>query len=289
MSDAAVVTCALNGVLTNPKTHPVPVTPDEMARAARQAWDAGATVVHIHFRDQRPGMGFLPTWDPDDCGAIADAIRAEVPEILINCSTGVVGPDISGPLAVLRRIRPEIAAMNAGSLNYLKLRSNGEWAWPPMLFDNPVEKIEQFLAVMDEVGIVPECECFDTGIIRSVNMFRGKGMLRDPVHASFVMGVASGMPAKPEWVPLLAAELMDGAHWQTIVIGREEIWDVHRKAAELGGDVRTGLEDTFYLPDGSKADNNGVLVEALVKLVRETGREPATAAQTRAAYGLRPK
>lgn len=286
MSDAAVVTCALTGVLTNPAQHPVPVTPEQMADAAKQAWDAGATVVHLHFRDQRPGMGFLPTWDPEICASIVDAIRAKVPGILINNSTGVMGPDISGPVAVLKRVKPEIAAMNSGSLNYLKLRSNGDWAWPPLLFDNPVDKIEQFLAVMRENHIVPECEAFDTGIVRSIAMFAARGMVKDPLHVSFVMGVDSGMPANPDWLPLLAAELPKGAHWQTIGIGREEVWAVHRRAAELGGDVRTGLEDTFYLPDGTKARDNGALVEALVKIVRETGREPATVAQTRAAYGL---
>src|SRR5690606_24464277 len=135
-------------VLTNPAQHPVPVTPAQMAAEARRAFDAGATVVHLHFRDQRPGLGYLPTWDPDVCAAIVDAIRAECPGLLINSSTGVVGPDISGPAAVLRRVKPEIAAMNAGSLNYLKARSGGRWAWPPMLFDNPVEKIEAFLKVM---------------------------------------------------------------------------------------------------------------------------------------------
>lgn len=286
MSDPAVVTCALTGVLTNPAQHPVPVTPAEMATAARQAWDAGATVVHIHYRDQRPGMGFLPTWEPEICAEIVDAIRAEVPGLLINSSTGVVGPDISGPAGVLRRTKPEIAAMNAGSLNYLKLRRSGDWAWPPMLFDNPVDKIEHYLKVMNEEGIVPECECFDTGIVRSVRMFAEKGMLKAPVHASFVMGVASGMPAKAEWIPLLKAELPEGAHFQSIAIGRSEVWDVHRAAAEHGGDVRTGLEDTFYLPNGEKATNNGQLVEALVAIVREAGREPATLEQTREAYGI---
>lgn len=282
----AVVTCALNGVLTNPAQHPVPVTPEQMAREARRARDAGATVVHIHFRDQSPGMGHMPTWNPDVCADIVDAIRAECPDLLINCSTGTIGPDISGPVGVLERVKPEIAAMNAGSLNYLKARSNGAWAWPPMLFDNPVDKIERFLRVMYENGIVPECECFDTGILRSVAMFKQVGLLRDPIHASFVMGVASGMPAKASWLPLLIEELPDGAHFQTIVIGRTEVWDVHRRSAELGGDVRTGLEDTFYLPDGTKADSNGPLIEALVGLVRETGREPATPEQTRAAYGI---
>lgn len=286
MSDRAIVTCALTGVLTDPKQHAVPVTPEQMAREARAARDAGATIVHLHFRRQEPGLGHLPTWDPDVCAAIVDAIRAECPGLLINCSTGVVGPDTSGPLAVLERVRPEIAAMNAGSLNYLKARSDGRWAWPPILFDNPVEKIEKVCAAMYRLGVVPECECFDTGIVRSVGLFRQVGLVRDPLHVSFVMGVASGMPAKARWLPMLIEELPPGAHWQSIVIGRAEVWDVHRATAELGGHVRTGLEDTFYLPNGDKAGGNGPLVEALVRVVRDAGREPASIAETRAAYGL---
>ncbi len=282
----AIVTCALTGVLTNPQQHPVPVTPEQMARAAREARDAGATIVHLHYRAQGDGMGHLPSWEPDVAAAIVDAIRAECPELLINSSTGVVGPDISGPLAVLERTRPEIAALNAGSLNYLKTRSDGRWAWPPMLFDNPVEKVRAFLDAMERLGIRPECEAFDTGIVRSIAMFAQAGLLKGPIHVSLVMGVASGMPAKPGWLPLLVAELPENAHFQTIGIGREEVWAVHRRAAELGGDVRTGLEDTFWLPDGTRATSNGPLVEALVRIVRETGREPASVAETRTAYGI---
>jgi 3-keto-5-aminohexanoate cleavage enzyme len=286
MSHPAIVTAALNGVLTDPKTHHVPVTPEEMASEAKAAWDAGATVVHLHFRNQTPGMGHFPTWDPDVCGEIVEAIRARCPGILINCSTGIVGPDISGPVAVLERTRPEIAAMNAGSLNYLKTRSDGRWAWPPMLFDNPVEKVSKFLEVMYRLDIVPECECFDTGIVRSIAMFEQAGLLKRPIHVSLVMGVASGMPAKAAWLPLLIEELPKEAHWQAIVIGRQEVWDVHRRTAELGGHVRTGLEDTFYLPSGEKATSNGQLIEALVRTVRESGREPATPAQARELFGL---
>ena len=227
----AIVTCALTGVLTNPQQHPVPVTPEQMARAAREARDAGATVVHLHYRAQGDGMGHLPSWDPEVAAAIVDAIRAECPELLINSSTGVVGPDISGPLAVLERTRPEIAALNAGSLNYLKTRSDGRWAWPPMLFDNPVEKVRAFLDAMERLGIRPECEAFDTGIVRSIAMFAQAGMLKGPIHVSLVMGVASGMPAKPEWLPLLVAERPENAHFPTIGIGREEVWAVHRRAA----------------------------------------------------------
>src|SRR5512138_2440483 len=98
MTAKVVVTCALTGVLTDPAQHAVPVTPEEMAREARRAYDAGAAVVHVHFRSQEPGKGRLPTWDPAVAGAICDAIRAEAPELVINCSTGIVGADITGPI-----------------------------------------------------------------------------------------------------------------------------------------------------------------------------------------------
>ena len=286
-TNKAVVTCALTGVLTNPAQHPVPVTPAEMAAEARRAFEAGATVMHCHFRDQRPGLGYLPTWDPEIVAEICDAIRAACPGVVLNLSTGVVGPDISGPAACLVRVKPEMAALNSGSLNYLKLKTNGDWAWPPMLFDNPVDKVQAFLDVMNPLGVVPECECFDTGILRSVGLFEGNGMLHSPVHVSLVMGVASGMPAKASWLPLLVEEMKPGTAWQTILIGREEVWAVHRRAAELGGQLRTGVEDTFYLPDGSKTTGNGPLIEALVKVARECGREPATPTEARAILGVR--
>ncbi len=282
----AVVTCALTGVLTDPKRHPVPVSPAEMAGEARRAFEAGATVMHLHFRDQRDGRGHLPTWDAEVAESIAAAIREACPGAILNFSTGVFGTDISGPLGCLEGSRPEMAALNAGSLNYLKARRNGTWAWPPMLFDNPVKKVERFLSAMRALGIVPEAECFDTGIVRSVGLFRQVGLLEDPVHVSLVMGVASGMPAKASWLPLLLDELPAGAHWQSIVIGREDVWPVHRATAELGGNVRTGLEDTFYLPDGTKASSNGQLVEALVQVVREAGREPASPSEARALVGI---
>ncbi len=282
----AIVTCALNGVLTDPETHPVPVTPEQMAAAAAEAYDAGASVVHCHFRRQEPGKGALPSWDPEVVAACCEAIKQRVPEIIINMSTGIVGSDISGPLACLERVKPEMAAMNAGSLNYLKTRSDGSWAWKPMLFDNPIEKIEKFLTVMHTNGIVPECECFDTGIIRSLKMLVANGLLKKPLHASLVMGVASGMPAKASWLPLLIDELPPEAHWQVIAIGRQDIWELHRKCAELGGHVRTGLEDTFYLPDGSKTRSNGVLIEALVKVVHDSGRQIASPAEARQMLGI---
>ena len=284
--DKAIITCALTGVLTDPKQHNVPVTPKEMAAAAKEAYDAGAAIVHLHFRRQEEGMGRLPTWETDVVEEISNAIKEAVPNIIMNFSTGAIGPDISGPVACLEKVKPEMAALNAGSLNYLKLRSNGQWAWPPIVFDNPVEKIQQFIDVMDKHNITPECECFDTGILRSVPMYRDNGMLKGKVHVSLVMGVASGMPAKPAWLPLLLEEMPDDFMWQTIGIGRTEVWDLHRKTAELGGHLRTGVEDTFYLPNGEKTSSNGALIEALANVAREAGREPATPDEARELGGI---
>lgn len=287
MSDKAILTCALTGVLTNPNMGNIPVTPEEMADAAEQAWNHGAVIVHCHFRDQRPGMGAFPTWDVEAVKSIIDAIKNRVPGIIINQSTGVMGPDISGPVACLEAIKPEMAAANAGSLNYLKLKSDGTWAWQPTLFDNPVEKIQAFLDVMTANNIVPEFECFDSGIVRSVALYKKAGMFQGDPHISLVMGVASGQPAKPEWVPLLKNEMLPGTHWQVICVGRKEVWDLQRKALEEGGNVRTGLEDTFYLPSGEKAQSNGELVEALANITREVGREIATADEAREILGIK--
>jgi len=287
MGAKTVITCALTGVLTDPAIHHVPVTPEEMADQAQQAYNAGASTVHVHFRNQGQGLGHLPTWDLETVGAILAAIKARVPEIIICMSTGVMGSDISGPAACLEKFKPEMAACNAGSLNYLKLRSDGNWAWPPSLFDNPVEKVQGFLEVMKANGVVPEFECFDSGIVRSVGLFQRNRMFEGAAHISLVMGVASGMPAKPEWLPLLIEEMPKGAHYQVIAIGRKEVWDLHRRCVELGGNVRSGLEDTFYLPNGEKAVSNGLLVEALAKIVREVGREIASPAEARQILGLR--
>lgn len=285
MSDTAIITCALTGVLTNPAQHPVPVTPEQMAREARRAYDAGAAIVHVHYRDQRPGMGHLPTWDAKICGDINAAIRAECPAIIINMTTGVVGPDYGHVLDYLRACRPEMAACNAGTLNYLKTKSDGSWAWPPMTFDNPVSKVSDFIKVMKEVGIIPEFECFDLGIVRSVGLYLENGMT-DHADYNFVMGVASGMPADPDLLPILIKYKKPGMPWQATVIGREEVWAVHKRVAELGGNLRTGLEDCFYLPDGSKASSNGPMIEKLADYARAAGRKVASPKEARAMLGL---
>jgi 3-keto-5-aminohexanoate cleavage enzyme len=311
--DKAILTCALTGVLTNPKQHPVPVTPAQMAAEARDAFNAGASIMHVHLRCQEDGFGHMPSWDPDVAEAVVAAIRDVCPGVIINLTTGVVGKDISGPVACLKRVQPEIAACNAGSLNYLKIKDNGEWAWPPMVFDNPVSKVQAMLDVMRETGTHPEFECFDVGIVRCVGMYlkaglfggsagpsqadahpsaggRGEAAASGPkfvAEYNFVMGVASGMPCDADLLALLPRWMAPGAVWQTTLIGRSEIWPVHQATAELGGMLRTGLEDTFYLPDGERAGGNGVLIDALASCARRAGRDIASPLEARARLGLK--
>lgn len=287
MSDKVIITCALTGVLTDPKQHHVPVTPEEMAREAKAAFDAGASVMHVHLRRQEPGKGHLPSWDPEVSLAVTQAIRAACPGVVINHTTGVVGPDYQGALDCIRQTKPEMAACNAGSLNYLKVRSDNHWAWPPMMFDNPVEKVQDYLDAMKDVGAMPEFECFDVGIVRCVGMYRQTGMYAGPLDYNFVMGVASGMPADADLLPILLKLKASDATWQVTAIGRSEIWPLHRRCAELGGNLRTGLEDTFYLPDGTKATSNGPLIDAIAAYAREAGRQVASPAEARAMLGLR--
>ncbi|MGG7565596.1 3-keto-5-aminohexanoate cleavage protein [Rhodovulum sp. DZ06] len=282
----AIITCAINGVLTDPRQHDVPVTPAEMAAEARRAYEAGASVMHIHLRRQEEGMGHLPSWDPELSREVQAAIREACPGVIINHTSGVVGPDYQQALDCIARTRPEMAACNAGSLNYLKTRRDGSWAWAPILFDNPVEKVQAFLDVILAAGAIPEFECFDTGIVRSVGMYREAGMFSGPPQMNFVMGVASGMPTDPELLPILKRLAPEDARWQVTAIGRAEIWPLHAKTAELGGHLRTGLEDTFYLPGGEKASSNGQLIEAMAKTARDAGREVASAAEAREMMGL---
>jgi uncharacterized protein (DUF849 family) len=286
MSDKAILTCALTGVLTNPQKHPVPVTPEQLAASAKEAFDAGASIVHVHFRMQQEGLGHLPSWEPEVARACNDAIRDACPGIIFNMTTGVIGEDVSGPIACMKEIEPEIAACNAGSLNYLKTRSDGSWAWPPMVFDNPVSKIQEMLDAMAQTNSKPEFECFDVGIVRSIELFVQAGMASHPEY-NFVMGVDSGMPCDTDLLELLVGYRLPESPWQVTAIGRQEIWPIHQKTAELGGHLRTGVEDTFYLPDGEKTSGNGQLIEALAQCARNSGREIASPEEARVMLGLR--
>jgi len=282
VEDPVVVTAALTGVLASRKQCPaIPYTPREIADEALRAWDEGATVVHIHARNDDGS----PTWAPETFAAIRDEVRARCP-VILNFSTGALDEDTTLQERMIREVRPDVAALNMGSMNYAKYSERRKDFVFDLIFPNTFGKIRRLLAAMVEAGVHPELECFDTGHTTSTAPLLDMGLLAPPLEFSFIMGVLGGLPSTIEALQLQKGLVPAGSSWQVIGIGRDQ-WRLAAAALVLGGNVRVGLEDNFYLPEGEMATSNGQLVARAVRLVRDVGRRPATLAETRTTLGVR--
>lgn len=285
--DVAVVTCALSGVLANRKQCPgIPYTPPEIADEAKRAYDAGAAVVHIHARNDDGS----PTFEPSVFARIKEEVRARCP-VLLNFSTGTILEDTTQQETIVKESRPAIAALNMGTMNYSKYsREKKSFAFD-MIFPNTYSKIMRMLVAMNEAGVKPELECFDTGHTNGVWPLLDMGLLKPPLQFSFIVGVLGGIPGTVESLQLqtqIARSMPGKPHFEWEVIGISHgHWRMMAAALALGGNVRTGLEDHLYLPNGEMARNNGELVEVLVRMVRDVGRRPATVDEAREILGLR--
>jgi len=268
-ADKVILSCALTGAVTSKKHCPaIPYTPVEIAEEARRAYEAGAAVVHIHARNDDGS----PTWSRDTFAAIMEETKARCP-VLINWSTGGAGP-MTSRIDHLS-LRPAIAALNMGSMNYAKWsEAKKDFAFK-FLFANPFEDIIGFAKAMKEHGAKPEMECFDTGHTNSHQVLESLGLLEKPYHFSFIMGVLGGIPASARHLAFQAEQVPAGSRWKVIGISREQ-WPLAMAALALGGDVRVGLEDNFYLPSGEMASSNGALVAAAAELVKLSGRSVAS-------------
>lgn len=280
--DKIVVSAALTGAATNRSHCPhIPYTPGEIADEARRAVDAGASIVHIHAREDN-GM---PSWRTEVFAAISRAVREQCPEVIINFSTGAIGMTAEERTRHLPVTKPEMAAFNMGSMNYaIFSKRSQQFIWNAV-FENSFDTMQAVVKTMNENGIVPEMECFDTGHIRNVEPLRAMGLIPENACYSFVMGVLGGIPATPENLLHQIKQVPEGSFWQSIVISRKQ-WRLTALAAMMGGNIRVGLEDNFYLPNGEMASSNGALVAQAVNLARMMGREPTTIAETRARLGI---
>lgn len=280
--DAVVISCALTGVLADRRQCPhIPYSPVEIAEEARRAWEAGATVAHIHGRNDDGS----PSWSQDVFARIKDEVQARCP-IVINFSTGTLDDQTAEQERIIEGVRPDVAALNMGTMNYAKYSERRKDFVFDMVFPNPIGKIKRLLAAMNRAGVHPELECFDAGHTATIVPLMDMGLLRPPLELSFIMGVLGGLPVSVEALQLQAGQVPAGSSWQVIGIGRIQ-WRMVAAALVLGGNIRVGLEDNFYLPDGAMATSNGALVERAVRLTRDVGRRPATLAETRAMLGLR--
>jgi len=280
--DICVVTCALTGVLANRKQCPaIPYTPAEIAEEARRAYEAGASVVHIHARNDDGS----PTFSAEVFARIKEETRKRSP-ILLNFSSGVLGDDVSEPETVMREVRPEIGALNMGTMNYAKYSDKRKEFVFDMVFPNTYTKIMKLLRAMNESGVKPELECFDAGHTAGVAPLLDMGILRPPLQFSFIVNVLGGIPATVESLQLQTKIMPAGSEWEVIGISHCQ-WRMLAAALVLGGNIRCGLEDHLYLPNGEMAKSNGELVEVAVRLCRDVGRRPATVEEARKILNLR--
>ena len=279
--DKVVITCALTGVLANRKQCPaIPYTPAEIADEAKRAYDGGASVVHIHARNDDGS----PTFDPAVFQRIKDEVQSRCP-ILINFSTGSLTEDVTEQVAMVKRVRPDIAALNMGTMNYSKYSRSKKAFVFDMIFPNPYAKIVALLEAMKEAGVKPELECFDTGHTNGVKPLMHMGVLNHPMQFSFIVDVLGGLPASVESLQLQKQLMPAEAQWEVIGISHCH-WRMIAAALVLGGNIRTGLEDHLYLPNKEMAQGNGDMVEVAARLTRDVGREPATVDEARLILGV---
>jgi len=197
-----------------------------------------------------------------------------------------MGEDVSEQVEMIRHIKPEIAALNMGTMNYSKYSKRQKRFVFDMVFPNRYEKILELLTAMNEAGVKPELECFDSGHTNGAWPLLDMGALKKPVQFSFIVNVLGGIPAEVESLQLqrqIATGLVgpDDLDWEVIGISHCH-WRMLASALVLGGNIRTGLEDHLYRPNGEMASGNGQMVEHAVALARTIGREPTTVEETRA-------
>ncbi len=279
--EAVVITCALTGVLAKKEQCPgIPYSPEEIAEEARRAYEAGAAVVHIHARTPEGG----PSWESAVFGEIKREIRKRCP-VLLNFSSGGIGLPIQERTRHIVEHRPEIAALNMGSMNYAIYSKKNKAFYHDYVFANPFRDIQFCLEQINLVGAKPELECFDVGHIGNAGPFLDMGVLKTPAHFSLILGVLGGISTQAGNLACMAANVPKGSHWEIIGIGRDQ-WRLLGEALDLGGDLRVGLEDNFYLPSGEMAASNGDLVAEAVRMARVRGRRPASVEETRSLMQL---
>ncbi|MGH2715145.1 MAG: 3-keto-5-aminohexanoate cleavage protein [Thermoleophilaceae bacterium] len=283
--DPCIVTCSISGAVAGRDQCPaIPYTPEEYAAEAKRAVDEGCSMIHIHARTPDG----VPSYEIEDFRAITEAILGAVEDVIVNYSTGAIGVPVEKRIAYLRELRPDVAALNMSSMNYAKYSSRRKEFVFQAVFENSFDTIIAFLTAMNELGIRPEHECFDSGHVANLDPLIDMGLLSEPLQIDCVMGVNGGIRPTPKNLVHMAEQIPGGAegrnNWGVIGISRDQ-WRLVAAAAALGGNVRVGLEDNFYLPDGEMARSNGDLIARARRMVEDVGRRVASVAEARELLG----
>ncbi len=287
--DPVIITCSISGAVANRDQCPaIPYTPEEYAAEAVRIVDEGGAMIHIHARTPDG----VPSYEVEDFRAITDAIKGAVDDVIINYSTGAIGVPVEKRLEYLRELRPDVAALNMSSMNYAKYSKSRKDFVFKAVFENSFDLIIEFLEAMNDLGIKPEHECFDTGHIANLDPLLDMGLLREPLQISCVMGVTGGIRPNARNLAHMSEQIPGGPdgsnEWGVIGVSRKQ-WQLVAAALTLGGNVRVGLEDNFYLPNGDMARSNGDLIAKARQMTEDVGRRAATVAEAREMLGLRAK
>ena len=274
MSQPVIITVAITGALPRKADNPaVPVTPAEQIESTHQAFEAGAALVHIHVRnpDQSPGS------DPALFAEVQAGVRKHCPGMIIQFSTGGRGREQAARGGMLH-LKPDMASLATGSVNF-----------PASIYENPPDFIEGLALTMLEHDIKPEIEVFDLAMLYNAANLVKRGLLKNPPHVQFVLGIANALPVRRSVFDFLRAELAEvlpGATWVAAGTARHQ-FEVNQWCLEAGGHCRTGLEDNLRFDPGRLAASNAELVKKIVDVCDRYNRWPASPAEARQILGLR--
>ncbi len=253
--------------ITRQQTPYIPITPEEIAQAGIEAWRAGASILHIHVRDRKTGLG---TQDAAIFKEVVDRIRSETDAILCLTTSGIPGRNL--PIADRLQpltFSPELVSFDAGSINM------GE-----NVFLNPQEFLEVLAKETLSRGIKPELEVFEVGMVYTCLRYLEKGLLKSPLHFQFVLGTPNGMPTTAKSLLHLCEIIPKESTWSVVGIGPGQL-PMAIMAMVMGGHARVGLEDNIYFSKGMLAKSNAQLVERVVRMAKEFGRDIATPSDSR--------
>ncbi len=275
MEKPVVIAVAITGSVPRKKDNPaVPVTVAEQIESTHEAFEAGATLVHIHVRNDDESSGS----DPAKFGAVQEGVRKHCPGMIVQFSTGGRGREPAARGTMLSH-RPDMASLATGSVDFAA-----------MIYENPPQLIDALAQSMLDFDIKPECELFDLAMLYNAADLVKRGLLKPPPHVQFVMGIKGAMPAKRSVLEFLLSELpqvLPGATWTAAGVARHQ-FEVAQWALELGGHCRTGLEDNIRFDETRLAASNAELVKKIADVCGKYGRRPATPSEARQLLGLRP-
>lgn len=302
MANKVWITAAITGAVHTPALSPyLPVTPEQIIDDSIRAYEAGAAVVHIHAREPETGR---PVPDLATMREIVGGIKRKCDVIICVTTGGALGMSLENRLAPIPALKPELASLNAGSVNFVlspmadTVRKNGaqhDWEVPflegtyDLVFSNTFYTLENYCRTMNEYGTRPELEVYDVAMLNNIAYFIGKGLLKKPPYIQFVLGILGGLPATVENLAYLvrtAREQIGEFFWSCAAAGRHQ-FPLTAAALAMGGNVRVGLEDNLYLGPGVLAKSNAEQVIRIKEIAERIGLETASADEVRKALSLK--